>query len=356
MFAHCAVFRYVTTDHDWDRLVRYVTGECEPAEARETLRWINADAERSRVFAELSALHRVGGTLPRRWDVDAAWRQVAPGPRVRPFRTEIADRRRRAPHFALRTSPWLSRIAAVLMLASSGVLGWKLVIARRAEPRAESVAMEEIATRRGQLMRLRLSDGTRVTLGAQSRLRYPRDFGARRRDLWLDGQALFAVTHDATKPLRVRTGRGVVDDIGTQFVVKSYAGDSVVRVAVTEGVVALRSVATAPTSDSLILKRGDAGTATGTGRLNAARNTDLSADTAWTSGRLVFQDTALRDAIPELARWYDLDIHLTTPALGARLLTASFADVPVDAVLSDLARALKLRYTRDGRSVRLSAR
>ena len=62
------VFRYVISDKDWDRLVRYVTGEYDPTEARETLRWINADPELSRAAEELSALHRVGGTVPGRWN------------------------------------------------------------------------------------------------------------------------------------------------------------------------------------------------------------------------------------------------------------------------------------------------
>jgi transmembrane sensor len=169
--------------------------------------------------------------------------------------------------------------------------------------------------------------------------------------VYLEGQALFDVVHDDTRPFRVHMRRDVAEDIGTRFVVKSYAEDREDRVAVVEGVVALWH-----SRDPVILDAGDVATIVPGAEVRAARDVDLSADTAWTGGRLVFRDTPLRHVLVELARWYDIDVKLANPVLGERLLTAEMADVPVDAVLTDLARALKLRVERVGRVFWLAER
>lgn len=337
-------------NHDWDRLVRYITGECDPAEARETLRWIHADPERVRAADELSGLHRVGGSVPGRWNVDAAWQKVAVPP---PGSGRVA---RLVPVFShvRRSSPWIGRIAAAIVAVGSAAVFWYFVLAAHDSTLSTgSVAMQEIVTRRGQLLKLNLSDGSRITLAAASRIRYARNFGVpgQPRDIYLQGRALFDVTHDQRRPFRVHTDHTVTEDIGTRFVVAAYAGDSADRVAVVEGVVALRDG-----HEASILKRGDIGTATRTMGLRILRGADLGADTSWAGGRLVFRDTPLRDVILELARWYDVDIRLANPVLGDRLLTAVFADMPRDAALADLARTLRLRSERTGPVVWLSQR
>jgi transmembrane sensor len=331
------------SDHEWDRLVRYATGECDPAEARETLRWINADHERARAAEDLASLHRVGGSIPRRWNVDAAWRNVAPPPVGVPAP-------RRVPTFPTvkRSVPLAARLAAgIAAVLSAGAFWHFMLTARPSLSDAPAVAMQEIAAQRGQLTKLRLGDGSHIVLAAASRIRYARDFGApgRARDVYLEGRALFDVVHDDQRPFRVHTTHAVAEDIGTRFVVAAYAEDSVDRVAVVEGVVALRDA-----RDTVMLDRGDVGTATPEAGLHVLRNVDLAVDTAWTGSRLVFRRTPLRDVIPELARWYDVEIRLADPALGDRLLTTEDLglDAPRDAVLANIARALQLRSEQVG--------
>ena len=337
----------MTSDHDWDRLVRYVTGECDPAEARETLHWINADPERVRATDALSSLHRAGGTLPRHWNVDAAWQKVAePLSRRRALapRGAPASTRGLASAGAGRFARLAPRLAAGMVIALSGGAFWFFVLnAHHPTSDTRPVAMRETLTQRGQLIQLRLGDGTRVTLDAASRIRYAHDFGVadRARDVHLEGRALFNVAHDPKRPFRIHTSRALVEDIGTRFVVRSYTGDSADRIAVAEGTVALHDA-----RRTVVLNHGDVGIAARGAEPRALRDVDIGADTAWAGGQLVFRDTPLREVVTDLARWYDLEIRLADPALGGRLLTATFGDTPRDAMLADLARALKLRVER----------
>src|SRR5205823_9940716 len=101
-------------------------------------------------------------------------------------------------------------------------------------------------------------DGTQVTLAPQSRLRYPADYGAARRELYLDGEAYFQVTPDSQRPLRVHTAASVTEDLGTAFAIRAYADQVATEVVVAQGRVALgRADTTTPSrAPALVLGLG----------------------------------------------------------------------------------------------------
>jgi transmembrane sensor len=82
-----------------------------------------------------------------------------------------------------------------------------------------------------------------------------------------------------------------------------------------------------------------------------------SADTgalfAWTEGRLVFDRTPLREALPQLGRWFDLEFRLADSSLGGVPLSATLMTQPTPEVLDNLAASLGLRQRREGRTVTL---
>lgn len=62
-----------------------------------------------------------------------------------------------------------------------------------------------------------LDDGTRIKLGAGSRLTYPEQFPSDKRVVKLDGQAFFDVESDARRPFSVEVGNVIVTALGTSF-------------------------------------------------------------------------------------------------------------------------------------------
>jgi ferric-dicitrate binding protein FerR (iron transport regulator) len=114
------------------------------------------------------------------------------------------------------------------------------------------------ATRaRGHRPSLRLSDGTLVSLAPGTTLRTPSNYGTRDRIVEPEGEAVFTVTHDVSRPFAMRAPRVVATDLGTRFAVRAFAGDSTTDVVVAEGVVAVRpahAVVPAQVADSVILK------------------------------------------------------------------------------------------------------
>ncbi len=244
--------------------------------------------------------------------------------------------------------------AVIVGAAAAGGASWYALRERPTEPVAVA-AMREYTTPRGQRATFRLADGTEVMLNAESRLRVPAAFGmtGRAREVQVSGQAYFTVVHDATRPFTVRTGRGVIRDIGTRFDVRAYSDDAGERVAVAEGEVAVRGAASAAAAVSL--RAGQMAALASTGHVTVAPTADVASELAWTRGRLEFENVSLAEAARRFGRWYDLDVRITGAELAQRRVTGSYGDEPLTQVLTVLTAAVGARYEWRGRTVTISA-
>ena len=320
-------------------LDRYLAGEASPAEVA------RVEAQREADPAWSAAIDALAAEFARKpaasWNVDAAWSAVRP---------KLRD----AAHAPLRGSshglvsqprsrsitPWL--IAAGLLIAVS-VAGWRVVASRNTPPASEMTFAHEVVTPNGARHTLTLDDGSRVTLNAGSRLRWGKDFGDRARDVYLDGEAYFAVTHDAARPFRVHARGAIAQDIGTRFTVRAYPELERLEVVVAEGSVSLRRDR-AEARDSAILAAGEIGRLGVSGPPIVESNVAVDRWTAWTNGSLVLEGLTLKEAIPQLERWYDATISVTDPALAARHLTARFHDETLPQTLDALSLALGAKW------------
>ena len=364
-------------------LERFLAGDCTDEEREHVVRWVDGIPERQALLHTLRTTWTRLGTPPRTYDATAAWSAVAarlnertasgaapnephqPPPRwadPRPHanRPRLHAIRQTAPRFGWRVA---ATVLVTVGLASAGVWYGSRLAPRE---RVAAVAAREVATPRGQRATIHLADGSVVTLAPASRLRESPAFNADARDVWLDGEAYFDVVHDSTKPFRVHTSRAVAQDLGTKFLVRAYAESPDVRVVVADGLVSLRrardSAATRSTpsaadaADSLLLRPRELGRLDAEGRLTSQVDVALDDYTAWTSGRLVFTDTPLRDAIPRLSRWYDVELRLGDADLGRETFTATLTHEPLSDVVRLLAATVRARVDQRGDTLVLSRR
>jgi len=228
----------------------------------------------------------------------------------------------------------------------AGTVVWRL--------RAPAASPREYATARGQRAELSFSDGTRVLLGVDSRLRVPGDYGVRERAVELEGQAYFVVRRDARRPFRVHTRRGTTEDLGTAFDVRAYREEPYLQVVVAAGRVALRGArGDATDSVALTLKPRDRAVIDARGNATTTAGVSLQQYLAWTRGALVFNDAPLASVLAQLGRRYDLDIETDDGSLDGERLTISFTTQSADEALTALAKVLDARVTRVERLVRL---
>ena len=128
----------------------------------------------------------------------------------------------------------LSSVAAASVAAAGVFIGHKSV-----EPVGQSpFAARTIEVPVGQRVHTVLSDGTSVWLNSNSRLELVADGGGFRK-VRLDGEALFDVSHDESRPFVVETERNSVTVLGTTFDVSAYGDSGNCSVKLYEGSVSL---------------------------------------------------------------------------------------------------------------------
>jgi len=197
-----------------------------------------------------------------------------------------------------------------------------------------------MVTRPGQRSTIRLPDGSSVSLAPGTTLRYSTDFATTDRTVDLDGEALFTITHNDGAPFIVRTGHSAIRVLGTTFAVRQYSGiDSTTNVTVAQGKVSVGGQA---------VTSGEIATVSLSGSVRIERGADMSRALAWTTGSLVYQQVALRQMIPELERWYGIDITVVSPQLLDRRVSAVFLVKSPGEALDILASVLRANIVRQG--------
>lgn len=353
----------MTDDIRWEWLDRYFSGDCTPDEEREIDRWIAEAPERqSQVDALREIWARAASQRPGRWDAEAAWRRLAPtldaaASAPRPRLTVVAGGAGEAARPPRRRVAYATamRAAAAIAIVAAGIGLWRLDRAPRTIATAAPAPLREYATPNGQRATITLADGTRIMLAPGTTMRAPTTFAAdARRDVYLEGEALFEVTHDERRPFVVHAAHGVAEDLGTRFVVTAYPGDTATRVVVAEGVVALRGAADSLAAPSApaprILRAGDLGVVSRTGQLSGTHAVALDEYLGWTTGQLVFRSARVGDVVAVLARWYDVTITIDDPKLRQRTFTGTFDEEPVTKVLESVAGAVGATVGRTGQS------
>lgn len=345
---------------DYALLARYLGGECTDAEVARVRTWLAEEQGNAVAFEAFEKLWRTAATHPTRVDVDMAWSRVEQGMNGPSERETV-----RGPVFmrggrAL-PSRWsrVARIAAAITLVvGTGIVGrtvWRNM------PHADAAAptFNVVSTARGQRLAIRLQDGTLVTLAPSTTLRTPSTYGVRDRTVELDGEAMFTVVHDASRPFAVRTARALARDLGTRFVVRAYGSDARTDVVVAEGevaVVAARAASDRSPADSLVVRPGEQVQVHGDGRVALIKNVPLDRYFGWTDGRLVFRDTPLDEVVAQISRWYDVDVRLTAGAVRSLPVTVAFEHQSAGEAVRSVAMLVGLAVSQTGGTYTLTSR
>jgi transmembrane sensor len=347
---------------DWNLLARYVSGEATSAERAEVERWASGNDERQALLASLGRRWNAAAFAGER-DIDGAWARLsaklpaadthgAGDPDVFELtRPSMANRPWANRPWANR--PWLLRAAAVIVLAIGAGMLWRAArgpgsaTLGSVSPRAGI----EVRTRAGERRTLDLSDGSRVTLGAASVLRVDDNFGKNGRHVYLDGQALFRVRHDAERRFVVHAAGTVSEDLGTEFDVRAYPGDSLVRVVVKEGAVAVHAEVAA--RETYVLRADDVALVNVSGHADVVHDMSVERLLAWTGGEIVFDDTPLSEVAAELQRWFDVEFRIDDSTLADLHFTTTkgLRSGSLDEVLPVIEASLGVQAVREGRVV-----
>jgi transmembrane sensor len=355
-------------DIDWVLVAKYLAGECTPDQRAIVERWAASSPEHRLELDMLRESWTHAAAVPSSSRVDSMWdslsrqMKVADGANGAAHAESHESKFRSSSITYLRSSPPtpiapkrtalriragpLGALAAGLVIVAAGLMVWRT----RSQPTetATPAPVRTYATARAQRSTFRLEDGTRVELGYASTLNVLPSTGGRR-ELTLEGEAVFDVVHDARRPFVVRAGGAVTEDLGTTFSVSAYPRDSGARVVVVSGKVGVRPLKAASDSvkpvelgaGQLVLVRA--------GRLDAVRQVDVRQYMSWVSGHVAFDLVRLDDVAADLERRFDVTIHIPDSAVAARrVFLKEMPASTLEDVLGAVTQPLTLHYRRNG--------
>lgn len=187
-----------------------------------------------------------------------------------------------------------------------------------------------MTTPRGRECTMTLSDGTKVWLGGESTIEFPRQFLGRERRVKMSGEAYFEVAKDARHPFVVATDYFSTTVLGTSFNVRAYS-PSDASVSLVEGKVSMMG----ENLPRQILRPGQRAQYHADGfRVEAI---DTYPVLQRRDGYFYFDNESLLKVMIELGRWYNKTVVFDNEAsMHERLHFVAERKQPLDEVVGAL--------------------
>lgn len=331
-------------------ITRYFSGEATEEELLRLSAWLKESDVNTALFEEyrLTWLALEKTKIEHVVDAEAEWKKFSFRKAQDQFRKEaekpvirLNRERGRSSASYLR----LFRIAAILIILAVS----SAVLYRIFDRPEQKILTAGLDTKESQL-----PDGTTVTLNAGATLSYPSEFSSTERIVKLNGEAYFNVTHNAEQPFIIEADGVMIEVLGTSFYVNTESGNSNVTVILNSGKVAVYRKDT-PNVRTIMLP-GEKVEMPKTAANSVKTVNDDVNYLAWKTHRLVFSNERLDRIIGKLNTVYRSQIVLDDPKLADCLLTATFDNQSLDAILKVIEATLDIKISKTGSKIVISGK
>jgi len=303
-----------------DKIIASLEGGLSGGEQKELELWLAESAENQNLYYELRKIARLSDQVKVDFQPDEYKALESVNRKLR-FR---------------RIATWSQRIAAsfVFLFILTRVILHVLPDANQLE--VNSIGQQVIY----------LSDSSKVTLAANSQLKYHKQFTGNERDVVLQGKAYFEITPNKQLPFVIRTQNTKIKVLGTKFLVDANNPQKEI-VVVDEGHVAFTSLKS-DKSKTLELTANEIGVWNATSdSLSEQLNTDPNFN-AVLSKRIIFKEAPLKTVIHDFERYYQVKIELADKSLETRKYSGSFSNLEAEKAIQILVNSLNLNIVKNG--------
>lgn len=230
---------------------------------------------------------------------------------------------------------WLSYAALVAGIAIGAVAAWQFT----------AVKQVDVHTAMGELRTIELPDHSVVKLNVNSAIHYSNRWpGGKPREVWLNGEAFFTVTHQANnQAFIVHTNDVDIHVVGTEFNVNTRRVQT--QVVLNKGVVelTLNGPKAAAGKAPITMKPGDMVTWSATTAALAAKKVDPGDYSSWQARTLHFNEASIPEVIRSLQENIGITIVLTDTSLNSQTFTGSVPLDNVDVFFKTLSRSFDVK-------------
>ena len=301
---------------------KILSGEATSAEKDQFDKWLLKSEENRELFEKTRILwDRMNGVYAH-----SAFDQSAAKINIR---SRIQAKRQ--PKQLYKTRVWISAAASILLLIGLGLSALYLY---------NQNFKNKIIYASGETVKeIQLSDGSHIWLNSNSSLQVTGNFGKKRREVFLKGEAYFEVNRDKSKPFIIHTGETITEVLGTSFNVELDTISGNVNVIVNTGKVGFYD------SDQkdyrkILLPNDHATFLTENQKISVSSNSNLNF-LSWKTGILKFYDTPVSEVCKVLSKQYHKQVICKIGQPGMTL-TGTFQNESLDDVLNTMKLTLDI--------------
>lgn len=297
-------------------LQRYIEGNCTQQEREEVMKWLEESPEHMYEFRVRRKLCDIS-----LWSDDV----------------NSALSKRGNKRFSLKYSiREVMKVAAVFLLAST--LTYLLLQKEAVSPQMQTIYVPD-----GQRVEFSLVDGTKIWLNSGSTLRFPERFSENSRNVELDGEGYFDVTHQEDRPFTVETSQFDINVLGTEFNVKAYTANGGFEAALLSGSI---EVSSPQMAKNVVLKPNELLSLESNQLVKGSINNHSYF--RWREGIISVEDEPVAKFIEKLELYYGLDIEVRHNEFLSHRYTGKFrVSDGVEHVLKVLQLKHKFKYKID---------
>jgi len=215
----------------------------------------------------------------------------------------------------------LQRVAAILVLPLIVFAFWQYT---QLVGFNQSIVQNSITTPPTLRSIFTLPDGTEVWLNGNTTIKYPTFFKGKERLVELNGEAYFKVAHNKQQPFVVRTGKMLVEAVGTEFNCLAYYDEKRQETLLTEGKVNILLENENGRKQVVTLEANEMAVFDSEQQRISINRVDPAKFIAWKNGQIIFRNDALGDVLQRLERWYNVEFIIDSKLKKDYAFTGSF--------------------------------
>lgn len=220
------------------------------------------------------------------------------------------------------------------------------IVYHKSEEKTTEVVYNKLEVPRGGECMIKLDDGTKVWVNAETKLKYPVAFVGDRREVVLDGEAFFDVAKNE-KPFIVKTSFGDVRVLGTAFGISAYASEPESYTTLVRGKVSVEREGIKP----VVILPGEQVVTSKDGKM-IKQQVDVEEFVGWKDGIYVFKEKSLGEIMKTLERWYNISVDFQDKSLVDLPFTGNLKRYDdINVFFDALTRTGDMKYRVEGNQV-----
>ena len=337
-----------------DSFVAWIGGTATDEEGERWQKWIENDPARKKVVEKAKTLHRnIAFRSGEHPEMEAELEKLV-------HRLKEEEKSSKPKIFQITRRTYYSSVAAVIvfLIAVMGVIGYVNpgIYSDNTVKTTQNQFVTNTTTD-GQKKELTLSDGSKITLNANSRIKYPADYYGGDLDIWLEGEAFFdIVNHKGSneRTLTVHVTEGSIKVLGTKFNVNTY--EDATEVVLVEGSVSVeKKNSEKQTVANKVLKPGEMSRIPQVGQDITVSKVRSELFTSWTKDKLIFENTPFKNVIRRVEHLYDVRFELGNQELGQTPISGSLPNNNLEVFLNALENLMDQPVIKEGSVIRVGA-